>query len=232
MEPAVPNEAVAYYRVSTKEQGLGIAGQRTAVERFCRGQYALVGAYEEKESGKSSERPELAKALAHAKRIKATLIIAKLDRLARNVAFIANLMESKVKIRACDLPEANELVLHIMAAIAQNEAKAISDRTKAALAVLKRNGVKLGTHNTKRKVDMRAAQRKGGIATKGKARTAYAGVLPIIRALQAQGMTQAQTASALNAQGHKTRKGGSWTATQIQRVLRYAEERLPLRRSA
>jgi DNA invertase Pin-like site-specific DNA recombinase len=129
---------VAYYRVSTAEQGrsgLGLEAQQAAVQNYLDGgTWELVGEFTEVESGRKSERPELAKALALCKRRKATLVIARLDRLARNVHFISGLMETKVKFVACDMPEATPFMLHIYAAVAQEEARAVSARTKAALA--------------------------------------------------------------------------------------------------
>jgi DNA invertase Pin-like site-specific DNA recombinase len=129
------NNVVAYYRVSTQKQGidgLGIEAQHAYVEAFCqRGAGSTVlRKFTEVESGRNNERPELAKAINYAKRTKSTLVIAKLDRLARNVAFIANLMETNVQFESCDLPGANSMTVHVMAAVAENEAKAISQRTK------------------------------------------------------------------------------------------------------
>jgi DNA invertase Pin-like site-specific DNA recombinase len=139
---------VAYYRVSTKQQGasgLGLEGQMAAVATFARTNGAeIVRAYREVETGKRSDRPELLKAIAHAKRSRAGLIIAKLDRLARNVALTANLMESGVDFVACDNPHTNRLTIHILAAVAEDEAKRISDRTRAALAAYKARGGVLG----------------------------------------------------------------------------------------
>ena len=135
---------VGYARVSTAKQGrsgLGLEAQETAIAAHLRASDELLTPiYVETESGKDNDRPELAKALAKAKRAGATLIVAKLDRLSRNVAFIAQLMESGVRFVACDMPEANELTLHIMAAVAQAERKAISRRTKEALAASKARG--------------------------------------------------------------------------------------------
>ena len=129
---------VAYYRVSTDKQGasgLGLDAQREAVLRYLNGgTWDLVAEFTEIESGKKDDRPQLTAALAACRKHKATLVIAKLDRLARNVAFIANLMEAGTDFVAVDMPEANKLVLHIMAAMAQHEREAISARTKAALA--------------------------------------------------------------------------------------------------
>ena len=139
---------IAYYRVSTKQQGesgLGLEGQVAAVAAYARGQGAeVLKTYREVESGKRADRPELAKALAHARRSRATLVIAKLDRLARNVHFLSGLMESNVDFIACDNPHANRLTIHILAAVAEDEAKRISERTRAALAASKARGGRLG----------------------------------------------------------------------------------------
>ncbi len=140
---------VAYYRVSTNRQGqsgLGLDAQRQAVRDYLLGQpeAELIAEHTEVESGKRSDRPELLAALALCKRHKATLIIAKLDRLARNVAFIANLMESGAEFVAVDNPHASRLMLHMLAAFAEHEREQISARTKAALAAAKARGVKLG----------------------------------------------------------------------------------------
>ena len=140
---------VSYIRVSTKAQGnsgLGLEAQRSAVGAFADSRGANIQAeYREVETGKKKDRPELTKALAHCRRSKATLVVAKLDRLARNVAFTSALMESDVDFVACDNPHANRLTIHILAAVAEAEAVAISERTKAALAAAKARGVKLGS---------------------------------------------------------------------------------------
>lgn len=134
---------VAYYRVSTKRQGesgLGLDGQKAAVEKHAATAGAtIVAEFTEVESGKRADRPKLARALAHAKLAGATLCIAKLDRLSRNVAFLATLMEDRTPFVACDNPNATDLTIHILAAVAQEEAKAISARTKGALARFKAN---------------------------------------------------------------------------------------------
>ena len=140
---------IAYYRVSTKKQGtsgLGLDAQEASVIHHVNGHGKLIASYTEVESGKKSERIELAKALGHAKRNKATLIVAKLDRLSRNVAFLSALMESKVDFICADMPTANKLTIHIMAAMAEHEGKVISERTKAALVQAKKRGNKLGSH--------------------------------------------------------------------------------------
>jgi DNA invertase Pin-like site-specific DNA recombinase len=139
---------VAYYRVSTAKQGrsgLGLEAQQEAVRAYLNGgSWQLVAEVVEVESGKRNDRSKLAEALRLCRLHGATLIIAKLDRLARNVAFISNLMESGVEFTAVDFPQANRLTVHILAAVAEHEAKAISTRTKDALAAAKARGVRLG----------------------------------------------------------------------------------------
>jgi DNA invertase Pin-like site-specific DNA recombinase len=139
---------VAYYRVSTDKQGqsgLGLEAQREAVMNYLNGgTWTLVAEHTEVESGKRNARPELEKALAACRRHKAKLVIAKLDRLSRNLHFITSVMESGVEFIACDNPHANKLTIHILAAVAEHEREAISERTKAALAAAKARGVKLG----------------------------------------------------------------------------------------
>ena len=142
---------IGYLRVSTQKQGqsgLGIESQRKAVEDYLNGgRLELLAEYVEIESGKRSDRTELAKALGHANATGATLVIAKLDRLSRNVAFISNLMESGVEFVAADMPMANRLTVHVLAAVAEHEREMISQRTTAALAAAKARGVKLGNLN-------------------------------------------------------------------------------------
>ena len=139
---------VAYYRVSTAKQGasgLGLEAQQEAVRTYLNGgNWQLVAELTEVESGKRNDRPKLAEALRLCRTRKATLIIAKLDRLARNVNFISNLMEAKVEFTAVDFPTANRLTVHILAAVAEHEALMISARTKAALQAAKARGVVLG----------------------------------------------------------------------------------------
>ena len=137
---------IAYYRVSTARQGrsgLGIEAQKQAVQTHLKGEKA-ISEFVEVESGRRNDRPKLAEALAACRVHKATLIIAKLDRLARNVAFVSSLMEAGVEFEACDFPQANRLTIHILSAVAEHEAKMISERTRAALAAARARGTILG----------------------------------------------------------------------------------------
>ena len=193
------SQIVAYYRVSTKKQGksgLGLDGQKTAVAEFARQDGSqIIAAYTEVETGKSKDRPELLKAIAHAKRSKTKLVVAKLDRLARNVAFTSALMESNIDFLACDNPHANKFTIHILAAVAEHEAEQISQRTKAALAAAKNRGVKLGSSRPGH-WEGKEGQRQAGLK---KARTAaakahseafddeYADLFPIVKDLNGSG---------------------------------------------
>lgn len=216
-------KAVTYYRVSTSKQGksgLGLEAQRHAVEQYLTaGGWQLVGEFVEVESGKVNQRPQLEAALAQCELTGATLIVAKLDRLSRNVAFLAALQDSGTRFVAADMPEANELTIHIMAAVAQAERKAISQRTKEALAAAKARGVSLGgrRNNTD---DLR----KGPAASAAKrTRTAQERARKVARqieALRAQGHSSLrEVAAALTSQGITAPRGGDWTAAQVRRVL-------------
>ena len=211
-----------YLRVSTERQGqsgLGLQAQRAAVAAYVQGRGEVVAEFVEVESGKRSDRPELALALAEAKRIGAVLLIAKLDRLSRNVAFIANLLESGVEIAAADMPEANRFVLHIMAAVAEQEGRAISERTKAALAAAKARGVMLGWSNPERASEQRQAARKGAAVNKARALAHAENVLPVIEQIRAGGASLRQIAAELNARGIKTARGGKWHATTVRNII-------------
>ena len=174
---------VSYLRVSTARQGtsgLGLEAQRAAVAGFLDGgDWTLVQEVLEVESGKRNDRPALATALKLCRKHRATLVIAKLDRLARNVAFISNLMESGVEFVAVDMPQANRFVVHILAAVAEQEAEAISKRTKAALAAAKARGTKLGGRrvSAERFAEIGAAARQECVARK-RARSARSSFQP------------------------------------------------------
>ena len=209
---------VAYFRVSTDKQsnsGLGLEAQRAAVLDFINGGAAsLVAEFTEVESGKRNDRPELAEALKACKKHKAKLVIAKLDRLARNVAFISNLMESKVDFVAVDMPDANRLTVHILAAVAEHEREMISQRTKAALQAAKARGVKLGSPDPKK------GSAVGVAANKARADQFAANVVPIIGDIQASGVTSnLGIARALNARGIKTARGGEWYDSTVKNIL-------------
>jgi DNA invertase Pin-like site-specific DNA recombinase len=224
-------DLIAYCRVSTKQQGLtglGMEAQRTAVETFAKQNNARIAAlYVEVETGKKADRPELAKALAHARRNKATLCVAKLDRLSRNVEFLAKVMNSGADFVACDNPAANRLTLHILAAVAENEAKAISDRTKAALAAAKARGVALGSSRPGHWEGREEARQRGavaGAALAAEARSraaveAYADLLPAMEKARGDGLSLQAIADKLNAEGHATRRGRPWNPVQVARVL-------------
>lgn len=222
---------IGYMRVSTKEQGqsgLGLEAQRAALEAHVKqvgGTLPMV--YTEVESGKRADRPELAKAIAHAIRSKATLCVAKLDRLSRNVEFLARVMNSGCEFAAADMPAANRFMLHVMAAVAEHEAKAISDRTKSALAAYKARGGKLGAElpqcrNLTPEARQKGVERAGEAITKA-ATEAYADLLPAMVEWRSAGQTLKQIAERLNAEGHTTRRGKSWNPVQVARVLERAK---------
>src|SRR5579862_649271 len=214
---------VSYLRVSTVRQGvsgLGLEAQRAVVAGYLNGgDWKLVQEVVEVESGKRNDRPALADALRLCRKHRATLVIAKLDRLARNVAFISNLMESGVEFVAVDMPQANRFVVHILAAVAEHEAEAISKRTKAALAAAKARGTRLGGRrvSAKRFAEIGAAARK--MRTE-KAKEWAAELLPMIRSIQAGGpLSLRKIAAGLNERNITTPRGGEWSAVQVQRLL-------------
>jgi DNA invertase Pin-like site-specific DNA recombinase len=210
---------VAYYRVSTDKQGksgLGLEAQRQAVQNYLNGgKWSLVGEFTEVESGKRNSRPELEKALAVCKRQRAKLVIAKLDRLSRNLAFIATLMDSGVEFVAVDNPHANKLTVHILAAVAQHEREMIAQRTKDALQAAKARGVVLGNPRL-------ADVRNRAVANlKADADRFAKNVAPIIREIQSSGVASHRgIARSLNARGVATVRGGEWTAVQVGAILR------------
>jgi DNA invertase Pin-like site-specific DNA recombinase len=218
---------ITYLRVSTDRQGksgLGLEAQRAAVVDHVAGKGWIAAEFVEIESGKKNDRPQLARAMAEAKRIGAVLLIAKLDRLARNVAFIANLLEAGGEIAAADMPEANRFLLHVMAAVAEHEAQAISDRTRAALAAAKARGVALGWSMPARADEQRQASRKGASRNARIADHHAANVLPVIRQIAAGGASLRQIANELNARGAKTARGGLWYAATVRNLMAREKE--------
>jgi len=209
---------IAYYRVSTQKQGqsgLGLEAQEEAVKNYVKLQEGeILEEFTEVESGKKNDRPELEKALKMAKRTKSKLLIAKLDRLSRSVAFIATLMESGAEFVAVDNPHANELMLHIMGAFAQHERKMISKRIIEALAQAKEKGVELGKYG---KEVLSKQNRK-------EADKFAWNIQPIIQDLKDEGFTTGQAlADELNYREIATARGGRWHKTSVQRLLKRIE---------
>jgi DNA invertase Pin-like site-specific DNA recombinase len=230
MPKVVPKgKCVSYLRVSTARQGisgLGLEAQRASVAGYLNGRdWTLVREVLEVESGKRNDRPALADALKLCRKHKATLVIAKLDRLARNVAFISNLMESGVEFVAVDMPQANRFVVHIMAAVAEQEAEAISKRTKAALQAAKERGTKLGGRrvSAERFAEIQTSARQERTERVAKQR---ADLLPTINEIRAEGAkTLRAIAAQLNAREIEAPRGGQWAAVQVQRVQQCEEDR-------
>ncbi len=219
-------KAIIYTRVSTAEQGksgLGLESQLNTVTEFCNAEnIEIVGHYEEVETGKGQDaldvRPQLAKALTHAKKEKAYLVVAKLDRLGRNVAFISSLMESKVPFIVSQLgKDADSFMLHLYAALSEKERELISTRTKAALKVLKDKGVKLGN-----RTNLDDARALSNITTKQQASDFADNVLPMIKQFRDNGDTLPAIAEKLNSMGVKTRRGGAWYPSTVTNILKRA----------
>jgi DNA invertase Pin-like site-specific DNA recombinase len=213
---------VAYYRVSTQKQGrsgLGLEAQRHAVAEFLDGgDWKIVGEFTEVESGKKSDRPELARALAMCRLHGATLVIAKLDRLSRNAHFLFGLEKAGVDFVAADMPNANRLTVHIMAVVAEDEAERISKRTKDALAAAKKRGKKLGGF---RGFMPTARMRKlSAEAREERTEARVADLAPIIKELQAAGKTSLRAiAAGLNELGIPTARGAEWSSVQVMRIM-------------
>jgi DNA invertase Pin-like site-specific DNA recombinase len=225
-EHIMKQKFVAYYRVSTARQGrsgLGLDAQKTAVTAHVADRGKLIGEFTEVESGKVDARPELSAALAVCDLTGATLVVAKLDRLSRNVAFLAALQDSGARFTAADIPEANELTIHIMAAVAQAERKAISRRTKEALAAAKARGVVLGGARGNL-ADLRLGPAASAIRRSQTATLRSQKVMAQIRAAQGAGAASLrEIAQALNDRGVTAARGGIWSAAQVRAVMRRAE---------
>jgi DNA invertase Pin-like site-specific DNA recombinase len=213
---------VSYLRVSTDKQGrsgLGLEAQRKSVADYLNGgRWELVAEFVEVESGKRDDRPKLAEALAACRLRGATLVIAKLDRLSRDAHFLLGLQKAGVDFVAADMPDANKMTVGIMAIIAQHEREMISARTKAALAVAKERGTKLGNpaNLSNRKLGTINANKKKAENAAGKARD----LATYVREFQQAGVTSLRAlADGLNARGLPAPRGGTWSAMQVSRVL-------------
>lgn len=218
---------VAYYRVSTARQGksgLGLEGQRAAVATYLNGgDWSIVAEFTEVETGKRSDRPALDQALAAARLHRCPLVVSKVDRLTRSVAFLSRLLEAGVDVRFADLPQiegaTGRFLLQQMVAVAELEAGMISARTKVALAAAKRRGTKLGgDRGSKPSAKVRA---KAIAALSKRSADRAADIAPTIRQLQAVGATSLRAiAAGLNAAGISTARGGdTWSSVQVMRVL-------------
>lgn len=218
MSPAHFGRFVAYYRVSTDKQGrsgLGLEAQKAAVaRRLDGGTWKLVASYTEVESGRRKARPELAKALAACKKHKAKLVVAKLDRLSRDVKFLLTLVDSGVEVLFCDLPDMGsgamaQFMLTQMAAVAELEAGLIGERTKAALAAAKERGIQLGRYGAEvlaPRYRAEAAQRANALA-------------PVIRELHQRGLTLRAMAAELNKRKVDTPRGRKWHPETVARLI-------------
>ncbi|GAA4464966.1 recombinase family protein [Nibrella saemangeumensis] len=209
---------VPYYRVSTASQGksgLGLSAQREIVQRFLKNGDQLLAEFIEVESGKKANRPQLQAAIAFAKQHGARLLIAKLDRLSRNVSFIFSLRNSEVDFVACDIPDANTLTVGIMAVLAQHERELIADRTRQALAAKKAQGHQLGMPNMTPAINLLGRQ-----VQQHNARTHPSNVqaAELVRLYRKEGLTYAAIAERLNTLGYRTRRGKRFFAMSAQRL--------------
>jgi DNA invertase Pin-like site-specific DNA recombinase len=217
-------QLISYLRVSTDKQGksgLGLEAQRAAVARFIEAEGCeLAAEYVEIETGKGSDaldrRPQLAAALAHARKAKAAVVVAKLDRLSRDVHFISGLMAQRVPFIVAELgADADPFMLHIYAALAEKERNLIADRTRVALAQRKAQGVTLGN-----RTNLPEAAAKGAAANRTAADAFAANVLPVVRQIEASGIKGYRAlAEALNARGIRTARGGEWHATTVRNLV-------------
>jgi len=216
--------AIAYYRVSTQRQGrsgLGIDAQRYAVQRFAEAEcFDLIDEIVEIETGKGPDaldrRPRLTEALATARRERCPVIVAKLDRLSRDVAFISGLMAQKIPFIVAELgADADPFMLHLYAALAEKERRLISERTRAALAQRKAKGTRLGNQTN----PAEAASRGRAISI-AEANRFAAKLLPVIESLQRAGITSYRgIAEALNGRGIRTARGGTWQVSNVRNLM-------------
>lgn len=214
------SKAIIYYRVSREKQaqsGLGLEAQAASVTAFVKQRgLKTVAEYTEVETGTSKKRrTEIFKAIEHAQREGAILLIAKLDRLSRNLHFVSGLLESGVRFTAVDMPEANNLTIQLMAVMAEHETKAISTRTKEALKAAKVRGVRLGSP----KPMIEEVRVKGREEVSKRFKDAYRRNYGYIRLMRESGLSLRAIAARLNEEGYRTRTGSEWTAVQVSRVL-------------
>ena len=214
---------VAYLRQSTKKQaisGLGVEAQREIIEKFL-GDKKPIAEFVETESGKRTDRPKLAEALELCRKTKSTLIVAKLDRLSRNVAFTSKLLESDVEIKFCDFQEANRLILHIIASIAEYEAGLISQRTKQSLKAKKARGILLGKpENLMNNLDRALENSKRAIRAKALDNNNNRRAIAMLRVLAAQDLSLSEMTRRLNEEGFVTSQGKQFTAWQVSVLLK------------
>jgi len=215
---------VPYYRVSTDRQGrsgLGLEAQQRAVSEFLASEPGeVVSEFTEVESGRRADRPELERAMNVCKVHRAILLVAKLDRLARNAHFLLGLKEAGIEFICCDMPAANRLTVGIMAMVAEEEAAMISRRTKAALAAAKARGVRLGTPGNLSPMARQKGTEQATVARREAAQQYAALLAPTIDEICAQDITTLHgIANALNERGVPTRRGGRWRGEQVSRVL-------------
>lgn len=212
---------IAYLRVSTQKQGqsgLGLEAQQEAVAKFIRSEDTQLGTYVEVESGRDDSRPQLRAALDRCRLTGATLLIARLDRLARRVSFLSALMDSDVQFVCCDNPHANRLTLHVLSAVAEHEAVVCSQRTKAALSAARQRGTVLGGFKGRHLTAEERAQGTAMRSAKSKARALQ--VMPVIAELRSQGKsTLRELAQGLNALGVQAPRGGQWYAGSVRATL-------------
>lgn len=233
---------VAYYRVSTGKQSKEMPAQKTAVKNYLKKSWPPEKSFTEIESGAKNDRPELKKALDYCHERDATLVVAKLDRLSRDLEFIGWLQNTDINFVCCDMPEATRETIGFMAVIARWEREQIAKRTKEALAEKRKEGVLLGSHNPRvrrgldryRKrmaIKRKRAERANKAAKPAKVKApekpkppsareiADKGVMPIIRTLRAQGYSYQDVATALNEGDIPTRQGGKWAQTSVVRIV-------------
>jgi len=215
---------ISYLRVSTSRQGrsgLGLEAQRTTIAQFAAAHgFTITAEYLEVETGKGADalerRPQLTAALAQARKLKCAVIVAKLDRLSRDVAFISGLMAQRVSFIVAELgADADPFMLHVYAALAEKERALISARTKAALQAKKAAGARLGN-----RTNLMEAATLGAAANAAQANAFAANVLPVVKSIQASGVTSLRgIASTLNARGIRTARGGDWHAQTVKQTL-------------